>query len=69
MAVGSAVTTAAHVNPEILTVGGFHNEWVKVAVVLNPIKPLAGSLHVGMALVIIPGGIAGEWQTEVSSFA
>ena len=69
MAIGSAVTTAAHMNPEILTVGGLHNELVKVSVVLNPIKPLAGSLHIGMALVIIPGGIAGEGQLNVSSFA
>ena len=69
MAIGSAVTTATHVNPEILTVGGLHNELVKVAIVLNPVKPLAGSLHIGMALVVIPGGIAGEWQTDVSSLA
>ena len=69
MAIGSAVTTAANMNPEILAVGGFHNELVKVCVVLNPIKPLAGSLHIGVTLVIIPGGIAGEWQTDVSSFA
>lgn len=39
MAVGSAVLPARNVNPEVLAVGGLHNELVKVAIVLNPVKP------------------------------
>lgn len=51
------VLTAGNMNPEVLPVGGLQNELVKVAIVLNPVKPLAGGLKVGMALVVIPSSI------------
>lgn len=38
------ITPARDVNPEILTVAGFHDQLVKVAIVLNPVKPLASGL-------------------------
>lgn len=60
MAVGSAILPARDVNPEVLAVGGLEDELVKVAIVLNPVKPLAGGLHISMTLVIIPSGIAGQ---------
>lgn len=59
MAVGSAILAARDVNPEVLAVGSLHDELVKVAIVLNPVKPLAGSLKVCMTLVIIPGRVGG----------
>ena len=69
MAVGSAVLAARDMYPEVFAVGGLENELVIISVVLQPIKPLAGGLKVGMTLVIIPSGIACERQTDVSSFA
>ena len=59
MAVGFAVLAARDVNPEVLTVGCLHNELVEVGIVLEPVEPLAGGLHVSMTLVVIPGSIAG----------
>ena len=44
MAIGSAVLAARDMNPEVLAVGGFHDELVKIAIMLNPVEPLAGSL-------------------------
>lgn len=59
MAVGPVVATARDVNPEVLAIGGFHDELVKVAMAFNEVKPLASSLHIGVPLVIIPSGITG----------
>ena len=59
MAIGSAILSARDVNLEILAVGGLHDELIKVSVMFQPVKPLAGSLEVGMMLVVIPGSIAG----------
>ena len=53
------VATARDVNPEVLAIGGFHDELVKVAMAFNEVKPLASSLHIGVPLVIIPSGITG----------
>ena len=53
------ITTARDVNPEVLAVGGLEDELVEVGIALQPVEPLAGGLKVGMALVVIPGGIAG----------
>ena len=39
MAIGSAVLSARNVNPEVLAVGGLHDELVKVAIVLQPVEP------------------------------
>jgi hypothetical protein len=39
MAVSFAVFTAANVNPIVLTVGGFHDQLIKVSVMLKEIKP------------------------------
>ena len=69
MAVGPAVLAAGDVNPEVFAVGGLENELVEVGVVLEIVEPLAGGLQVGMPLVVIPGGIAGEGQADVSSLA
>ena len=69
VAVGPAVLAAGDVNPEVFAVGGLENELIEVGVVLQIVEPLAGGLKVGMTLVVIPGGIAGEGQAEVGSFA
>ena len=68
MAVGSAVLAARDVNPEVLAVGGLEDELVEVAIVLNPVEPLAGGFEVSMTFVVIPSGIGGEGQTDVGSF-
>ena len=59
MAVGSAVLAAGDVNPEVLAIGGLHDELVEISIMLQPVKPLAGSLQVCMSLVVVPSGIAG----------
>ena len=69
MAVGTAVLAAGDVNPEVFAVGGLENQLIEVGVVLQIVEPLAGGFKVGMALVVIPGGIAGEGQADVSSLA
>ena len=69
MAVGPAVLAAGDVNPEVFAVGGLENELVEIGVVLKEVEPLAGGLQVGMTLVVVPGGIAGEGQADVSGFA
>ena len=69
MAVCLAVLAAGDMNPEVLAVGGFKDELVKVGVMLKPVKPLAGGFKVSMTLVVIPSGIAGERQADVSCFA
>ena len=65
MAVGASVLPAGDVDPEVLIVGGFEDELVEVGVGFEPVEPATGGLHIGMALVIIPGGVGGEWQTDV----
>ena len=69
MAVGTAVLAAGDVNPEVFAVGGLENELVEVGVVLKEVEPLAGGFKVGMAFVVVPGGIAGDGQADVGSFA
>ena len=39
VSVCTSVASARDVNPKILTVGGLHDQLIKIAVVLNPIKP------------------------------
>ena len=39
MTIGSSVASARDVNPEVLTVGGLHEQLIKIAVVLNPVEP------------------------------
>ena len=69
MAVGASVLTAGDVDPEILPVGGLEDELVEVGVGFEPVEPLMGGLEVGMALVVVPGGVGGEGQLDVGSFA
>ena len=69
MAVGTAVTTATDVNPEVFAVGGLKDELVEVGVAFQPVEPAMGGLQVGMATVVVPGGVGGEGQTEVGGFA
>jgi hypothetical protein len=69
MAVLLAVATAGDVNPVILTVGGFEDELVEVNMALEPVEPLVSGSEVGMTLVVVPGGVGGEGQTDVDSFA
>ena len=56
-------------NPEVFAVGGFEDELVEVGVALNPVEPAVGGLEVGVATVVVPGGIGGEGQADVGSFA
>ena len=60
VSVGTSVASARDVNPEIFAVYRLHNQLVKIAMGLNPIEPLTGSLEVGMAFVIVPGCVRGE---------
>ena len=57
MTIGLAVTTATDMYPEVFAVGGLEDELVEIRVMLEPVKPLAGGLKVGMTLVIIPSHI------------
>lgn len=41
-------------DPVVATVGGFHDQLVKVGVMFQEVEPLLGELHVGVALVVIP---------------
>ena len=59
MAVGSAVTTAADVNPEVFAVGGLKDELVEVGVAFQPVEPAMGGLQVRVATVIVPSGVTG----------
>lgn len=53
-------------NPIIATIGGLHNQLVKVGVVLQEVEPLFGELHVGVAFVVIPIGIGCLGDLDVS---
>lgn len=55
--------------PKVYAIGRFEYQLVEVGVALNEIEPSACSLKVGVPSVIIPGGVGGEWQTDVSCFA
>ena len=39
VSVCTSVASARDVNPEVLTVGGLHEQLIKIAVVLNPVEP------------------------------
>ncbi len=69
MTVLALVLAAADVNPEVATVGGFHDQLVKVGVMFQEVEPLFGELHVGVALVVIPIGVGVEWYMDVGCFA
>ena len=69
MPVRSPVPPAAYVQPIIFAVGGFEDELVEVGVALHPVEPAVGGLEVGVATVVVPGGVGGEGQTEVGGFA
>ena len=69
MPVRSPVPPAAHVEPIVFAIGGFEDELVEVGVALHPVEPLAGGLEVGVAPVVVPGGIGGEREADVGSFA
>ena len=69
MAVLLPVLATGDVNPEVFAISGFKDELVEVGIPFEPVEPLMGGLEVGMALVIIPGGVGGEWQLDVGSFA
>ena len=69
MPVGFSVLPAGDMNPVVLVIGSLENHLIEVGVVLDEVNPLAGSLHVGVATVVIPSGIRGEGQQEVGSFA
>ena len=59
MAVSSAVLAARDVNPEIFAVGGLEDELVEVGIMLEPVEPTSGHLHIGMLAVIVPASVAG----------
>ena len=69
MAVLVAVLPTRDVNPVVFAVGGFEDELVEVGVGFEEVEPAAGGLQVGVATVIVPGGVRGEGETEVGSFA
>ena len=69
MTVGASVSTTGDVNPEVFAISGFEDELVEVGIPFEPVEPATSGLHIGMALVIIPGGVGGEWQTDVGSLA
>lgn len=69
MPVGASVLPAGDMNPVVLVVSRLENHLVEVGVVLDEVNPLASSLHVGVATVVIPSGKRGEGQQEVGSFA
>lgn len=69
MAVLLEVGTTADVDPIVATVGGFHNQLIKVGVVLQEVEPLLCELHVGVALVVIPVGVGVEWHMDDGRFA
>jgi len=69
MPVGFSVLPAGDMNPVILVIGCLQNHLVEVGVVLDEVNPLAGSLHVGVTTVVVPGDIRREGQQEVGSFA
>ncbi len=59
MTVRPTVLPTADMNPIILLVGSLKNQLIEISIVLQPIEPLTGHLHVGMTLVVRPGGIRG----------
>ena len=67
VAVLFAVGSAADMDPVVTTVGGLHNQLVKVGVVLQEVEPLLGELHVGVALVVIPICVGIERHMDVGS--
>ena len=69
MTVGSAVTTAGDVDPEVFTVCCLHDKLVKVSVMLQPVEPLAGCFHIGMLAIVIPSGIVANSTLNVPSGA
>lgn len=69
MAISSPVATAGDVNPIVLAVGGLEDELIEIDVSLNEIEPASCYLHIRMTLIVIPGGVGGEWQTDVGSLA
>jgi len=69
MPIGPSVLSARDVNPVVLVVRRLENHLVEIGVMFDEVNPLAGSLHVGVATVVIPSGIRGEGQQEVGGFA
>ena len=69
MTVGFTVSSARDVNPIILPIGSLEDELVKVNMTFKPVEPLMGSLHIGMALVVIPGRIRREWELDISGLS
>ena len=69
MPVRSPVPPAAYVEPVVFAVCSFEDELVEVGVALKPVEPAAGGLQVGVAPVVVPGGIGGEGQADIGSLA
>ena len=63
-----AVSSATYMDPIVASVGGFHDQLVKVCVMLQEGEPLFGEFHVGVALVVIPVGIGGLGDVDVGCF-
>ena len=64
-----AVFPARDMNPKIFAIAGFQYQLIEICVSLNEIEPASGFLQVRVTLVVIPGGIAGEGQTDVGSLS
>ena len=69
MAISFSISPTGYVDPEIFAVGGFEDELVEVNMAFEPVEPLVSGSEVGMLLVVVPGGVGGEGQTDVGSFA
>lgn len=69
MAVLLDVLSARNMDPVVTTIGGFHDQLVKVGVVLQEVEPSFGKFLVGVGLVVIPIGIGGLGDVDVDSFA
>lgn len=54
MPVLTSVAFTVDVDPVVSSVGGFHNQLVKVGAMLKEVEPLLGKLHVGVTLVVVP---------------
>lgn len=68
VAVSLLVLAAADVDPEVFAIGSFDDGLVEVRVGDEPVEPLVENLLVGVGKVIVPIGIGGLWELDVSGF-
>jgi len=69
MAVLAAILLAADVNPVVTAILGLKDQLVEIRMLLEPVHPTVGNVHVGVRLVVIPVSVDGLWDADVSSLA